>query len=230
MRTRVHAKPVACSAMGAKPSKNERIMSSSRKGHRSSQDDLQSRATQQTDESSLSPNGSTSGTGTGSAQDSHSVKSLQFSRHLSESNSTTTRGSNHYHHSKQWPSMLPAKEEVRDPSRRCWLPQEAELRPAMSSMDGSKTVPVKLPYTNHESTLQQESDEAIYLAKVYDSRTWEMYRRITESRKNTPYQSSSAPSSMMIPKGENTSEWENMQGEVDASPSGHEMIFLFDFD
>lgn len=93
-------------------------------------------------------------------------------------------------------------------------------------MDGSKSIPVKLPSSNQQSTFQQESDEARYLAKMYDSRTWEMYRRITEARKNTSYQSTT-PS---IIKSESTSEWENLQQEEEASPSGHEMFFLFDFD
>ena len=93
-------------------------------------------------------------------------------------------------------------------------------------MDGCKTIPVKLPQNKQESTLQQESDEARYLAKMYDSRTWEMYRRITEARKNINYQDSTPT----FDKGESTSEWENLQQEEDASPSEHEMIFLFDFD
>mmetsp|Transcript_26533 Transcript_26533/g.64669 ORF Transcript_26533/g.64669 Transcript_26533/m.64669 type:complete len:191 (-) Transcript_26533:274-846(-) len=190
--------------MGTKSSKTERISSSSK---RFSQDDLQSRATEQTDESSLPP------TQKGSDVSNSLTKSRQLSRHMFESRSN----------SKRWPSMLPANEEALDPSRRRMPPESLQYPTAM---DGSKTIPVKLPSTNQQSTLQQESDEARYLAKMYDSRTWEMYRRITEARKNTSYQSTT-PS---IPKGESTSEWENFEQEVEASPSGHEMIFLFDFD
>lgn len=113
----------------------------------------------------------------------------------------------------RWPSMLPSNE----PSRRY------ELEPW--EPDGSKSEPVKLPQAS-ESSLQQESEEAQYLAKMYDTRTWEMYHRITEARKNSPYQQNTVP---LNQKCESTSEWENLQQEEEASPGG-EMIFLFDFE
>ncbi|CAJ1944429.1 unnamed protein product [Cylindrotheca closterium] len=204
--------------MGSKTSKTERITSSCSRT-RFSQDDLQSRATEQTDDSSLSPM---------PTKVSHSLKSLKISKHLSEN----------LNEAKEWPSMLPANEEaLDDPTRRRWLPKKEDYshQSSPATDGGSKTIPVKLPAasTNNyeEFALEEESNEARYLAKMYDSRTWEMYRRITEARKNSPYQSTTTSTSCMIPKGsESTSEWENLQQEVDVSPSGHEMIFLFDFD
>jgi hypothetical protein len=100
-----------------------------------------------------------------------------------------------------------------------------------------------------------------YLKLMYDSRTWEMYRRITEARRQSKYKtnkgtSSSSqtgttdPTSSSLQRfqrmtsnggrqqqqryrynGEDTSEWENLQYEVETSSGEehHEMIFLFDF-
>lgn len=200
--------------MGTKSSKNERISSAARK--RYSQDDLQSRATQLTEDSSLAPAPySAANNGVSS-----SLKSRLSSRYLTESAPTSSK----------WPAKLPAKKEsleVLDPSKQ-YLQDSQPRPPAMDGGGSSRTTPpVKLPQNNQGSTLQQESDEARYLAKMYDTRTWEMYRRITEARKNTSYQST-APS---FTKSESTSEWENLQQEEDASsPGGGEMFFLFDFE
>ena len=188
--------------MGTNSSKNQRISSATRK--RYSQDDLQSRATQLTEESSLPP--------TPFGATPSSLKSRLDARFPHESAPN----------SNKWPAMLPSNNEsleVLDPSRQYF---QANMD---SSNNGKATPPVKLPQSNKGSTLQQESEEARYLAKLYDTRTWEMYHRITEARKHTSYQST-APS---IPKSESTSEWENLQQEEETHPSG-EMIFEFDFE
>lgn len=193
--------------MGTKSSKTETISSNARK--RYSQDDLQSRATALTDESSLPPPPN------GTANVPSSLQNRLNSGYLKSSAP----------HNSRWPSMLPSNEssmEVLDPSRHN-IQNSHALPPAK---DGSKiTPPVKLPQ-NNQGSLQQESEEARYLAKMYDSRTWEMYRRITEARKKSSYKNT-APS---IPESENTSEWENLQQEEDTAESGHGMFFLFDFE
>ena len=74
---------------------------------------------------------------------------------------------------------------------------------------------------------------------MVDSRTWEMYRRITEARKrNSSYASQQAAGAAGKHAGcdhqESASDWENMNHDfgLDGSntPDGHEMIFLFDFE
>ena len=77
----------------------------------------------------------------------------------------------------------------------------------------------------------QEEDSA-YLMKVYDSRTWEMYRRITESRRNSQYAYSNDKETRThrpSKEDETSSEWENLHENGEAE-SGHEMVFLFDFE
>jgi hypothetical protein len=72
-----------------------------------------------------------------------------------------------------------------------------------------------------------EGEDAQYLMRLYDSRTWEMYRRITEARKGSQYSHSH---SIKVPDGETKFEWENLQHDHTESSYGDEMIFLFDFD
>jgi hypothetical protein len=93
---------------------------------------------------------------------------------------------------------------------------------------------------------EDEQQDALYLRKMYDSRTWEMYRRITEARKKQNRSSYSknggnvnhpvvagAPhydgfaSEFMMP------EMDSLHSDyfLNSSPrSGHEMMFMFDFD
>ena len=76
-----------------------------------------------------------------------------------------------------------------------------------------------------------EGEDSNYLMKMYDTRTWEMYRRITEARKNSYYTCNSTSNAQLDTlSGESTSEWENLQHDYSDSECGHEMIFLFDFD
>ena len=104
-----------------------------------------------------------------------------------------------------------------------------------------QSVPVKCPprQTNRTSgpgtsSSPTEIEDSNYLMRVYDTRTWEMYRRITEARKNSQYSYASNNDAKAhldhAPKGENTSEWENLQHDFSDMEAGHEMIFLFDFD
>jgi hypothetical protein len=66
--------------------------------------------------------------------------------------------------------------------------------------------------------------------RMYEGRTWQMYQRITEARKNSQYSYTSSQVDT-APNNENTSEWENLQHDyMDSSDCGHEMIFVFDFD
>jgi hypothetical protein len=75
-------------------------------------------------------------------------------------------------------------------------------------------------------------EDSNYLMKMYDTRTWELYRRITEARKNSSYASTTNTTSPQLDHnntgGEGTSGWENLQH--DNSDCESEMVFLFDFD
>ena len=113
----------------------------------------------------------------------------------------------------------------------------------------SKSVPVKcprrrtsqFPHNNHTEpgVVSPEGDDAIYLSKLYDSKTWELYRRITESRRKTGYNSSGTYNSAPNANGaafeksladHNIPDWE-LDGMNSTSPNGgQEMIFMFDFD
>ena len=97
----------------------------------------------------------------------------------------------------------------------------------------SGSVPIKKPqtarhhyHTTHSSTAQDDSEESSdHLMKMYDSRTWMMYRRITDSRRERPvtYDQSHLDRSLS-----NQNEW-NLPDEH-SNHSGHEMIFVFDLD
>jgi hypothetical protein len=82
--------------------------------------------------------------------------------------------------------------------------------------------------TTHASSPLGEDPN--YLMKMYDTRTWEMYSRITEARKNSSYASSNAANAQNdhATAGESTSGWENLQHDDSDCQGG--MVFLFDFD
>jgi hypothetical protein len=103
---------------------------------------------------------------------------------------------------------------------------------------GTRSVPVKCPPRNTISALGQtlailsppDSEDALYLTRLYESRTWKMYRLITEARKGSQY---SRTHSMNPPYGGQTKcECENLQHDDDDTESsyGDEMIFPFDFE
>lgn len=87
---------------------------------------------------------------------------------------------------------------------------------------------------SEHATSPADGEDSHYLMRMYDTRTWEMYRRITEARKNSQY--SHARNNNTNSKldhttaRETTSEWENLQHDYPDSGTGHEMVFLFDFD
>eukprot|EP00429_Kryptoperidinium_foliaceum_P001902 CAMPEP_0176018700 /NCGR_PEP_ID=MMETSP0120_2-20121206/9013_1 /TAXON_ID=160619 /ORGANISM="Kryptoperidinium foliaceum, Strain CCMP 1326" /LENGTH=110 /DNA_ID=CAMNT_0017351759 /DNA_START=376 /DNA_END=708 /DNA_ORIENTATION=+ len=105
------------------------------------------------------------------------------------------------------------------------------------------TVPVKCPPRRKRVALSQfgpieqspEEEDADYLMRVYDTRTWEMYRRITEARKQSNFvydANHKSATARPVSSRESTSEWENLQHDeyLSAEHGGHEMIFLFEFD
>lgn len=109
------------------------------------------------------------------------------------------------------------------------------------------SVPVKCPPRKWNNNLDEstvgttigalspvQGEDANYLMKMYDTRTWEMYRRITEARKNSSYSSdnntANAKFDHTTATEESTSGWENLQHDYTDSEGRHETIFLFDFD
>jgi len=79
-----------------------------------------------------------------------------------------------------------------------------------------------------------DGDDSNYLMRMYDTRTWEMYRRITEARKNSQYNyARNNHTNTKLDHNtarENTLEWENLHNDYPDTTGGHEMVFLFDFD
>lgn len=85
--------------------------------------------------------------------------------------------------------------------------------------------------------LEHAGDEDTeYLVRLYDTRTWEMYHRITEARKNSQpvsYDAEDLPTkkSHFFPRREETTaEWENLQLDHFDNETEHETVFLFDWD
>ena len=165
-------------------------------------DDLQSKATEYTDESTVSPS------------------PVDAAMHPSRRSAATGAGS--------------ASADVA--TTRPQAPIGAESSEGGDPAGRSRSIPV-VRSTDAANAAAEESDE--YLQRMYDSRTWEMYRRITEARKrNSSYASQQAAGAAGKHAGcdhqENASDWENMNHDfgLDGSntPDGHEMIFLFDFE
>ncbi|KAG7349719.1 hypothetical protein IV203_012316 [Nitzschia inconspicua] len=143
------------------------------------------------------------------------------------------RDSDPGHPSKKALSLQPRTVPVKCPPRK---------RPTPASEIGAANAPGGT--ASHEDGL-----EASYLERMYDSRTWDMYRRITEARRQArtnyaPKASFSIPA-MDSRKGrtgtlingslasDDTSEWENLRQEEEPAAGEeaqqHEMIFLFEF-
>ena len=93
-----------------------------------------------------------------------------------------------------------------------------------------RTEPVKCPPRSGPAASPPEGDhDSQYLMRMYDSRTWQMYRRITEARKNSNYSYQGSP--LDTPTGDaGAMEWETLNHDHSEASDGHEMIFLFDFD
>jgi hypothetical protein len=129
-------------------------------------------------------------------------------------------------------------------------------------MQPQRSEPVKCPPQKSQSVCgyplrgdpaapsEEEEDhgvDASFLERMYDSRTWEMYRRITEARKRskTKYSPTNGggataatttldqhlrcDAGTRVGYSEDTSEWENLQHEEGEEKEKHEMVFLFDF-
>jgi hypothetical protein len=149
--------------------------------------------------------------------------------------------------------------------------------PTKKTLDQQKSDPVKCPprktqsvcdegyHKQRTSSISPNGDDdknhgmdVSYLERMYDSRTWEMYRRITEARRQSKCSNAEGtkadPTSSSLQRfqrmttngnggitrhhqqrqyvGEDTSEWENLQYEEEETSSDgehNEMIFLFDF-
>ena len=88
--------------------------------------------------------------------------------------------------------------------------------------------------------------DASYLERMYDSRTWAMYQRITEARKQSktkysPTEKGGGAAKTSLDqrmgrqahnssrRGNSEEEWENLQHEEGDEKEQHEMVFLFDF-
>jgi hypothetical protein len=127
-----------------------------------------------------------------------------------------------------------------------------------------RTIPVKRPQRKSQSVTgvpschdgSADEHDSSYLERLYDSRTWAMYWRITEARRKTRQEHYSVasnsgaanweatqpglnlhhhpyPTDSSGPPSEDTLEWENLQHDyvdsfLDDSGGQHEMIFLFD--
>jgi hypothetical protein len=119
-------------------------------------------------------------------------------------------------------SMRPPQKEA-IAAHRTWQQPRASSEPPQAT----RSVPVKRPPNSD----MYDMDDAAYLAKMYEYRTWEMYRRITNARKNSSYASNNCHMDDARSENASDSEWENLQHDlVDSSPSGQDMIFVFDFD
>lgn len=195
--------------MGTQASKIENNANARKRRAKQSQDDGQSKSTELTEESSL-PRSPTMAHFPSNA----SARSLRR-----QPEPTSSRALSRSTRSQNEASAAQFRRQQR----------HALARLDSQTSEVSRTAPVKCP-PKRDMSAHYESDDEVYLAKMYDTRTWEMYRRITEARKNSSY-GSHCGSQMDNTRNENTPEWENLQHDlVDSSPSGHEMIFLFDFD
>ncbi len=102
---------------------------------------------------------------------------------------------------------------------------------------GSSSLPVRCPSrrrpppsTNDTLSSFSEDDDAEYLSKIYDLRTWNMYKLITEARRKQQFQYQ--PSSVVEEK---TCELEDdvhviMEEQEDSSSFTANMIFAFDYE
>ena len=190
--------------MGTQSSKIDKVSAARALGQKQTQDDLMSKSTEMTEDSSLPP--------------SPAITFFKSSKVDKQQRKSPTRRINH----------ISAKDQLSSSNHT-----PSPIERSSSQTDTRRTVPVKCPPRKigdtAPDTSQHSCDDVQYLMKMYDSRTWEMYRRITEARKNSSYECNSAP--MNNTRNENTNEWENLKHDhLDTLPSGHEMIFLFDFD
>lgn len=162
----------------------------------------------------------------------------------------------HLHHHGNYPNHHHNQQHQHQGNETQFVSTPDPLQPKRSS----RTIPMKCPRRKSSSVSTNvllpndqwdgghdastpDGEDTRYLSRMYDSRTWEMYRRITEARRNSQYSSYSQSQSLPLDqnhhhsnsmgRGSDENEWENLQhdyAEDTAANSGHEMIFLFDFD
>jgi hypothetical protein len=97
----------------------------------------------------------------------------------------------------------------------------------------SESLPVKCPprrpnnTSNDDGTRSEEEceEESDHLMRMYDARTWALFAKITEHRKNHP--AAYNQSTLHKSASDEVAEWNNTD-TYSSSPSGQEMIFLFD--
>jgi hypothetical protein len=192
------------SAMGAQSSKIENASAQTRRANKQSQDDCLSKSTELTEDSSL-------------------PSSPAVAYFWSKGGARPRRSGPGPTSSSLSQSMLPPRKEA-IAAHRTWQQPRANSEPPIAT----RAVPVKRPPNDG---MYNDLDDAAYLAKMYEFRTWEMYRRITNARKNSSYASNGSHMDNARSEDASDSEWENLQHDlVDSSPSGQDMIFLFDFD
>jgi hypothetical protein len=216
--------------MGLQSSKIHHPWCAPAHGKRPSQDDMQSKVTKTREDSSIQP----------------SPPFRDSSRNASTT-ATSARGNlnqNLRRGSRSFPS-LPQQVTMSTTRRRKNQDGMHTMRgPSLERGDsdpergaGSTSVPVKCPPRKTSSATgygqpaisPPEGEDAQYLMRMYDTRTWEMYQRITEARKNSQYSQTHPPPSQV--PSESPSEWEHLQHDyMDSPESSHEMVFLFDFD
>jgi len=234
--------------------------SSSQKKYNCNYDDLSSRATETTDESFSAP--SSPGTMTSRYHQQQPHKHHQRWRDGADNTIPPYNGVRAPSSSALVPRHnISIQRRDSDPGRPASgaVTNNPLLKQGHQEQYTQRTVPVKCPPRKTQSVcaahdvnhreLAVASPDAIdtsYLQRMYDSRTWEMYRRITEARRQSNYStklknggpgamlSSRAPGSIDVHayQHEDTSEWEHLQHEGEFSPQEeqhHEMIFLFDF-
>ena len=135
--------------------------------------------------------------------------------------------------------------------------------PSRQSMRAKRSDPVKCPNPRKTQSVcgypldgttdappeEDHGGDASYLERMYDSRTWAMYQRITEARKqaktkysptDTGKKGGTAAAKTSLDQhmgqkatrrngGNSEEEWENLQHEEGDEKEQHEMVFLFDF-
>lgn len=229
-----------------------------------SHDDVLSRATEITDESSTPPPSPSTmkNTPRGGLRRGQALwRGLDNADYVTISGSRA--GPRQQQHQRLQPLLEPSTStRVTSYSTSPSLLQRRDSDPG--AKEPRRAVPVKCPPRQTQSVAgvpgnpaSPGHDEA-YLERMYDSRTWEMYRRITEARQraNRKHQQTTSsngsgpvdhsagdtqrqrhcphPTNASLPGSEDTSEWENLRHDcgdsfLDDSGGQHEMIFLFDF-
>ena len=199
--------------MGVELSKLEQPSCSSNKARKNLSDDGQSKATASTDDSLTippSPLGMSLHSSLHGASQDREVSEVMRQAQVLTNNHDLSRRHNHHlgpQYNSAGAGTISLQPQQQQPSRR-----------------GASA-----PYDQQMAASHEDSCQ--YLSRLYDQRTWEMFRRITQYRKETGQTCEEDESPAEPPATELNDEWENLQQEVtDGGESEHEMVFLFDFD